>query len=91
VPWVGFHTFRHTCATRIFRRGLNAKQAQVWLGHHSPAFTLDTCVHLLPDDLPASVFDEEPAQGGNEAQRKPPKRDETAAAVEDAETGLLRA
>ena len=42
VPWVGFHTFRHTCATMLFRYGVNAKQAQLWLGHHSPAFTLST-------------------------------------------------
>jgi integrase len=52
VGWVGFHTFRHTCATLLFRNGLNAKQVQMWLGHHSPAFTLATYVHLLPDDLP---------------------------------------
>ena len=44
--WVGFHTFRHTCATLLFRHGLNAKQVQMWLGHHSPAFTLATYVHL---------------------------------------------
>ena len=56
VPWVGFHTFRHTCATMLFRHGLNAKQAQMWLGHHSPAFTLATYVHLLPDDLPDPGF-----------------------------------
>jgi hypothetical protein len=51
VSWAGFHTFRHTCATMLFRHGLNAKQVQVWLGHYSPAFTLQTYVHLLPDDL----------------------------------------
>ena len=56
VPWAGFHTFRHTCATMLFRYGLNAKQAQMWLGHHSPAFTLATYVHLLPDDLPDPGF-----------------------------------
>jgi integrase len=56
VPWAGFHTLRHTCATMLFRNGLNAKQVQVWLGHHSPAFTLDTYVHLLPDDLPDPNF-----------------------------------
>lgn len=56
VPWAGFHTFRHTCATMLFRHGLNAKQVQVWLGHHSPAFTLDTYVHLLADDLPDPGF-----------------------------------
>jgi integrase len=54
--WVGFHTFRHTCATMLFRYGLNAKQVQMWLGHHSPAFTLARYVHLLPDDLTAPDF-----------------------------------
>jgi hypothetical protein len=52
----GFHTLRHTCATMLFRNGLNAKQVQMWLGHHSPAFTLATYVHLLPDDLPDAAF-----------------------------------
>jgi hypothetical protein len=28
----------------------------MWLGHHSPAFTLATYVHLLPDDLPDPAF-----------------------------------
>ena len=56
VPWVGFHSFRHTAATSLFRAGLNAKQVQLWLGHHSPAFTLATYVHLLPDDLPEPAF-----------------------------------
>jgi integrase len=54
--WVGLHTLRHTCATVLFKRGLNAKQVQVWLGHHSPAFTLATYVHLLSDDLPPADF-----------------------------------
>ena len=40
----------------LFRHGLNAKQVQMWLGHHSPAFTLSTYVHLLPDDLPDPAF-----------------------------------
>jgi Phage integrase family len=56
VPWAGFHTLRHTCATMLFRGGLNAKQVQMWLGHHSPAFTLAVYVHLLPDDLPDPTF-----------------------------------
>lgn len=51
VPWAGFHTLRHTCATRLFAAGRNAVQVQRWLGHHSPAFTLSTYVHLLDDDL----------------------------------------
>ena len=56
VPWASLHTLRHTCATMLFRNGLNAKQMQAWLGHHSPAFTLATYVHLLPDDLPDPEF-----------------------------------
>jgi integrase len=35
VPWIGFHAFRHTCASLLFARGRNAKQVQRWLGHHS--------------------------------------------------------
>jgi integrase len=56
VPWVGLHTLRHTCASILFRRGFNAKQVQAFLGHHSPAFTLATYVHLLDDDLPDPSF-----------------------------------
>jgi integrase len=51
VEWAGFHTFRHTVASRLFAAGRNAVQVQRWLGHHSPSFTLDTYVHLLDDDL----------------------------------------
>jgi integrase len=51
VPWATFHTLRHTCATMLFRHGLNAKQVQGWLGHHAASFTMDVYVHLLPDDL----------------------------------------
>ena len=29
--WATFHTLRHTCATMLFRHGLNAKQVQMWL------------------------------------------------------------
>jgi hypothetical protein len=34
------------------REGWNAKQVQLQLGHHSPAFTLATYIEVLPDDLP---------------------------------------
>ena len=54
--WVGFHTFRHTCATLLFADGWNAKQVQRWLGHHKASYTLDTYVHLLEDDLPEPLF-----------------------------------
>lgn len=51
LGWVGFHTFRHTCASMLFAEGRNAVQVQCWLGHHSPAFTLAVYVHLLDKDL----------------------------------------
>jgi integrase len=50
--WVGFHTFRHTCATQLFLRGWNAKQVSVFLGHSDAGFTLRAYVHPLTDDLP---------------------------------------
>jgi integrase len=51
VEWAGFHTFRHTVASRLFAAGRNVVAVQRWLGHHSPSFTLDTYVHLLDGDL----------------------------------------
>jgi integrase len=55
VPWVGFHSFRHTCASLLFAQGRNAVQVQRWLGHHSAAFTLARYVHLLDGDLGAPL------------------------------------
>jgi integrase len=56
TSWVGFHTFRHSCATALFRRGWNAVQVQKFLGHADAGFTLRTYVHLLPEDLPEPDF-----------------------------------
>jgi predicted benzoate:H+ symporter BenE len=56
VEWATWHTLRHTCATELFNRGLNAKQVQTWLGHHSAAFTLSVYVHMLSDELPDADF-----------------------------------
>jgi integrase len=65
LEWVGFHAFRHTCATLLFAEGRNAVQVQRWLGHHSAAFTLTTYVHLLNGDIgePLKI-----GQGAGEAQ-----------------------
>jgi len=49
---IGFHVFRHTRATLLFRAGWNAAQVQRFLGHTDPGFTLRTYVHLLDTDLP---------------------------------------
>ena len=44
----------------LFERGMNIKAIQKWLGHHSPAFTLDTYVHLMGDEIgsPIELADE---------------------------------
>jgi integrase len=73
VEWAGFHTFRHTVASRLFAEGRNILQVQRWLGHHSPSFTLDTYVHLLDEDLgrplePLQVK-EKPGQGPESRKR----------------------
>jgi integrase len=66
LEWVGFHAFRHTCATLLFAEGRNAVQVQRWLGHHSAAFTLTTYVHLLDGDIGEPL---KLGQGADEAQR----------------------
>ncbi|MGH2379271.1 MAG: tyrosine-type recombinase/integrase [Candidatus Limnocylindria bacterium] len=47
LPWVTFHTFRHTCASLLFEQGRNVKQVSEWLGHADPAFTLRRYIHLM--------------------------------------------
>jgi integrase len=48
---VGFHTLRHTCASMLIESGVSPLRLQRWMGHHSPAFTLDTYGHLIDGDL----------------------------------------
>lgn len=78
APWAGFHTLRHTCATMLFAEGRNAVQVQRWLGHHSPAFTLATYVHLLDGDVgePLSLS---ARQSANKVQTCPTPFDATTA------------
>jgi len=77
VPWCGLHTLRHSAATILFRRGWNAVQVQKFLGHHSPAFTLATYVHLLDDDLPEPTFldDLGAAERGHDGATRPTEID----------------
>lgn len=53
---MGFHLFRHTCASLLFEAGRNIKQIQEWLGHHDPGFTLSTYVHLIDQGLGDADF-----------------------------------
>ncbi|MEJ7656891.1 MAG: site-specific integrase [Thermoleophilaceae bacterium] len=56
VEWIGFHTFRHTCASMLFDGGKNVRQVSEWLGHADPSFTMRTYVHLMDDGLGAADF-----------------------------------
>ncbi len=68
LEWVGFHAFRHTCASMLFAEGRNVVQVQRWLGHHSAAFTLATYVHLLDGDIGQPL---RLSQGANKVQTAP--------------------
>lgn len=48
---IGFHAFRHTCASLLIERGLSLLRLQLWMGHHSAAYTIDTYGHLIDDEL----------------------------------------
>jgi integrase len=53
IDWpVGLHTFRHSCASIMFRRGVPKEAIRRLLGHHSWEFTAGTYLHLDDDDLP---------------------------------------
>ena len=61
----------------------------MWLGHHTPAITLATYVHRLPDDRPDPAF-LDGINGGNSGQRKPPKPTEIRCSGSTIESGDLR-
>lgn len=74
LPWVTFHTFRHTCASLLFGDGRDVKQVSKWLGHANASFTLDVYVHLMDDGKgDAAFFDDVlgPAQGNTRATGDP--------------------
>jgi integrase len=49
VPLIRFHDLRHTCATLLLSKDVNAKVVSEMLGHASISITLDIYSHLLPD------------------------------------------
>jgi integrase len=59
MPWITFHSFRHTCASLLFAEGRNVKQVQEWLGHADPGFTLRTYVHLMDEGMGDAEFMDE--------------------------------
>ncbi|MBB6178957.1 integrase [Rhizobium flavum] len=61
-PDVVPHVLRHTCASRLVRRGADIRRVQMWLGHqtlqmtmryaHLASHDLDVCLPLLERPLP---------------------------------------
>jgi integrase len=49
LPQIRFHDLRHTCATLLLSKDVNAKVVSEMLGHSSISVTLDIYSHLLPD------------------------------------------
>lgn len=64
LPWVTFHTFRHTCASLLFEAGRDVKQVSAWLGHADAAFTLRTYVHLMDEGIGDAAFMDEAVGNG---------------------------
>ena len=87
VTWAGWHTFRHTAASRLFAEGRNVKQVQEWLGHHKASFTLDTYVHLMGGGIGAALL----PPGGNKGETNPPKQADTARSGQPSESIDLQA
>jgi integrase len=52
---IGFHAFRHTCASMLIERGLSPLRLQRWMGHHSAAYTLDTYGHLIDAEVGSAL------------------------------------
>jgi integrase len=86
VPWIGFHTFRHTCASMLFENGKNIKQVATWLGHADPAFTLRIYVHLMDDGLGEVDFLDAAVKGGKGVAIEGPAGAERTEAVKAAES-----
>jgi integrase len=79
LPWVTFHTFRHTCASVLYEQNRDDLRVSKWLGHESVAFTRKTYIHLRDTDLgSADFFDAPPAptparSGGHQGATEAPQ------------------
>ncbi|MDE5667157.1 MAG: site-specific integrase [Clostridia bacterium] len=55
IPHRGFHTLRHTFATRALECGMDVKTLSVILGHTNPAITLKRYAHSLTEHQSAMM------------------------------------
>ena len=93
LPWVTFHSLRHTCASLLFAAGKNIKQVQEWLGHADPAFTLRTYVHLMDEGLGDAEFMDAAVSADptrvNSGSTRGPETGDNRATADDATTADL--
>ena len=89
--WPTWHTFRHTCASQLFRNGWNAKQVSRFLGHTDAGFTLRTYVHVLDEDLPEPgvLASLDGHRRGNKGATEQPETDRSAGELEGAPIHVL--
>jgi integrase len=66
VPEIGLHGLRHTHASVLIRRGMNAKVVSDRLGHTSVAFTLKTYAHLFDEQRREAAISLEEFLGSGE-------------------------
>ena len=73
LPARRFHDLRHTAASLMFARGLEATVVQRVLGHSSIAITNDTYLHLMPrvKRRTAEIMDDVLRAPGEEDEQRP--------------------
>lgn len=73
VSDVTLHTLRHTCLSRLAKKGMDLRRLQMWAGHHDPKITAERYVHLRPEDLVAGIemLASNPANSGNVIKTEP--------------------
>ena len=71
APWAAFHAFRHFTASQLIASGRNIVQVSRWLGHHSPAFTLNVYAHLMDEGVGAPLTLEGVGSGSCSTDREP--------------------
>jgi integrase len=64
LPVIRTHDLRHTCATLLLAKGVNAKIVQELLGHSQISLTLDTYSHVLPTKQEEAARTLESSLGG---------------------------
>lgn len=55
VRRVRVHDLRHTCASLLLSRGVDARTIMETLGHSTITMTLDTCAHVMDTTLRAAA------------------------------------